>query len=122
VDKPSIEKICKINRLILRRKNTLRDVNLLDSCISSAFQSYGGTDFYATDFEKICRISYGIVKNHAFIDGNKRTSLAFLTTFLEIYDFPPLKCTLLIEPVILMTAQSLISFEDFCLMVKDLLE
>ncbi|MCL2016563.1 MAG: Fic family protein [Defluviitaleaceae bacterium] len=117
----SIEDLCDINHTILRRENTLRDETMLDSCINSAYQSYGGEDFFVTDFEKICRISYGIVKNRTFVDGNKRTALCFLAVWLNFIELD-LKNTLLVEPVILMTAQSLISFEDFCHMVRDLLE
>lgn len=47
-------------------------------------------DLYYPDFlDKITHLLYSINKNHAFIDGNKRSSLALSAYFLEIngYDY-----------------------------------
>ena len=36
------------------------------------YQSFGGKDVYPTIEEKAVNLLYLTVKNHAFIDGNKR--------------------------------------------------
>jgi prophage maintenance system killer protein len=36
-------------------------------------QSFGGTDVYPSVEEKAAHLLYFIVKNHPFVDGNKRT-------------------------------------------------
>ena len=50
-------------------RKDIRDEGLLESAIMSPFQL---DCKYKTVEEKIARISYNIIKNHPFIDGNKR--------------------------------------------------
>lgn len=51
-----------------------------NSLLDSAFSSYY---YYDTELEQICSIFRGLIKNHAFSDGNKRTASAVLTVYLE---------------------------------------
>jgi death-on-curing protein len=45
-------------------------------------------DLYYPEFEdKVCHLFYSINKNHAFNDGNKRTSIALSAYFLELNGF-----------------------------------
>lgn len=44
----------------------------LKSILGSIYQSFGGKDLYSTIEEKVANLLYMIVKNHVFIDGNKR--------------------------------------------------
>ncbi len=39
---------------------------------------------FATVEEKAARQAYGIIRNHPFIDGNKRTGLFVMLVFLEL--------------------------------------
>ena len=50
----------------------LKHPNLLCSAVSRQFTSLGGTFKWQTVFEIAATLFYGIVKNHAFHDGNKR--------------------------------------------------
>lgn len=50
----------------------IRDIGLLESALESPFQSYGGEELYPSIQAKAARLCYGLVKNHAMIDGNKR--------------------------------------------------
>ena len=50
----------------------IRDIGLLESALESPFQSYGGVELYPSIQAKAARLCYGMVKNHAMIDGNKR--------------------------------------------------
>lgn len=52
--------------------NGIRDEGLLDSALESPFQSFGGEELYPSIQAKAARLCYGLVKNHAMIDGNKR--------------------------------------------------
>ena len=45
---------------------------MLESALESPFQSYGGEELYPSIQAKAARLCYGLVKNHAMIDGNKR--------------------------------------------------
>ena len=62
----------------------LRDAELLDSALSSAFQTFGGEELYPSIEEKGARIGYSLIANHAFVDGNKRIGIYILLIFLEI--------------------------------------
>jgi len=62
----------------------LRDANLLDSALKSAFQTFGGTELYPTKEEKGAHLGFSLISNHAFVDGNKRIGMCVLLTFLEV--------------------------------------
>ena len=54
----------------------------LDSIIKNIYQSFGGVDVYPSIEEKAANFLYLIIKNHAFIDGNKRTAVIFANHLL----------------------------------------
>ena len=62
----------------------IRDLAALESAIYHAYASFEGKDLYATIEEKAARQAYGIIRNHPFIDGNKRTGLFVMLVFLEL--------------------------------------
>lgn len=47
---------------------------------------FGGKDLYYTIEEKCANMLYLTVKNHAFIDGNKRIAATIFIYFLQSYD------------------------------------
>ena len=53
------------------------------SSISTIYQSFGGVDLYPTLEDKASALLYFIVKNHSFIDGNKRIGATIFLYFLE---------------------------------------
>lgn len=53
------------------------------SSISTIYQSFGGNDLYPTLEDKASALLYFIVKNHSFIDGNKRIGATIFLYFLE---------------------------------------
>ena len=59
----------------------IRDMGLFESAIYAPFQVFGETEAYPTLQEKGARLGYGLIKNHAFIDGNKRIG-ALITQLL----------------------------------------
>lgn len=61
----------------------IRGENLLDSAVETPFQTFDGQDFYPTLIEKAARLAYGLIKNHPFIDGNKRIGAHAMLVFLE---------------------------------------
>lgn len=58
----------------------------LNSIINNIYQSFDEKDVYPTIEEKAANFLYLIVKNHAFIDGNKRIAATLFIYFLEFYD------------------------------------
>lgn len=57
--------------------------NILESCLSTPLQSFGGKDLYATFIKKISVLFYLMIKNHPFQNGNKR--IAMVTLFHTLY-------------------------------------
>ena len=58
----------------------------LKSILGSIYQSFGGEDLYPTIQEKVANLLYMIVKNHVFIDGNKRIAATIFIYALQYYD------------------------------------
>lgn len=62
----------------------LRDEGLLESALAAPFASFGSEELYPTLVQKAARLGYGLVKNHAFIDGNKRIAAHAMLVFLDV--------------------------------------
>lgn len=62
----------------------IRDKGLLDSAINSPLQSFAGEDLYPTVLEKAARLGFGLIRNHPFIDGNKRIGTHAMLVFLAV--------------------------------------
>ncbi len=58
----------------------------LNSIINNIYQSFDEKDVYQTIEEKAANFLYLIVKNHAFIDGNKRIAATLFIYFLHFYN------------------------------------
>lgn len=55
----------------------------LASALGAVMQTFGGEDLYPGLEEKAAQLLYLLVKNHAFVDGNKRIAAALFLWFLE---------------------------------------
>ena len=62
----------------------LRDECLLESAVAAPFASFGAEELYPTLRQKAARLGYGLVQNHAFVDGNKRIAAHATLTFLAL--------------------------------------
>ena len=62
----------------------IRDIGLLESALETPFQSYGGEELYPSIWAKAARLCYGLVKNHALVDGNKRIGVHAMLVFLSV--------------------------------------
>ena len=60
--------------------------NNFESIIKDIYQSFDGKDLYPSNEEKCANMLYLTVKNHAFIDGNKRIAATMFLYFLFRYD------------------------------------
>lgn len=58
----------------------------LKAIIGNIYQSFDGVDLYPTIEEKGANFFYLIIKNHSFIDGNKRIAATLFIYFLEFYN------------------------------------
>ena len=58
----------------------------LKSILSAIYQSFDGKDLYPTTEEKVANLLYMVVKNHVFIDGNKRIAATLFIYALQYYN------------------------------------
>ena len=58
----------------------------LESIIENIYQSFENKDVYPTTEEKAANFLYLVIKNHTFIDGNKRIAATLFIYFLDFYD------------------------------------
>jgi len=83
----SVEEILLIHEYELQRYGGMpgiRSIELLESSVQRPQTSYGGKELFNTPFEKAASLIHSIIKNHPFIDGNKRTAMISGTAFLKI--------------------------------------
>ena len=62
----------------------IRDERLLDSALANPLQTFAGLDLYPTCVDKAVQLCYGLIKNHPFLDGNKRIALHSMLILLSI--------------------------------------
>lgn len=58
----------------------------LESIIGNIYGTFDGQDVYPTIEEKAANFLYLIIKNHIFIDGNKRVAATLFIYFLQFYN------------------------------------
>lgn len=62
---------------------TERNRNALEGIVGNVMQAFAGADVYPSVESKAAHLLYFIVKNHPFIDGNKRTGAYSFVWFLS---------------------------------------
>lgn len=80
------EQILAIHDQIIKRfggSHDIRDLGLLESASARPQASFDGQDLYETIFEKAAALLHSLLKNHPFVDGNKRTAVASTGIFLK---------------------------------------
>ena len=56
----------------------------MDSALAAPFQSFEGHTPYPSLQQKAVRLGYGLVKDHPFVDGNKRIGAHAMLVFLAL--------------------------------------
>ncbi|HKQ69331.1 MAG TPA: type II toxin-antitoxin system death-on-curing family toxin [Polyangiaceae bacterium] len=62
----------------------IRDRRLLESALAMPEASFSGVELHSTLYEKAAAYLFHLVKNHPFVDGNKRTALAVSLVVLRL--------------------------------------
>ena len=81
------EQVIRIHSILIEQtcgSDGIRDEGLLDSALNAPFQTFDGEYIYKTIKAKAAKLGYFLVKNHPFIDGNKRIGILVMISFLEI--------------------------------------
>ena len=62
----------------------IRDEGMLDLALNNPFQSFDGKELYPSIQAKAARLCFGLVRNHAMLDGNKRLGTHVMLVFLAL--------------------------------------
>lgn len=69
------------------------DRGRLEAALAAMRQEVFGKDLYPTIFEKAAVLTRGIIADHPFIDGNKRTGMMAAIIFLNLNSYKTTKLT-----------------------------
>jgi death-on-curing protein len=86
----SLEHLLEIHAIIINETgggNGLRDLGRLESAIATQTQHVFGEELYPAAHEKAAAIIRGVIADHPFSDGNKRTGFLSGLTFLKMNGF-----------------------------------
>ena len=61
----------------------LQSAGSLESALAQPRMTFGGTNLYPTLVEKAAALGLSLIKNHPFVDGNKRTAHGSWKPFLS---------------------------------------
>lgn len=65
----------------------VRDVGALQAAAARPHATFDGGDLYPTPFAKAAAIMESIIRNHPFIDGNKRTAITTAGILLQQHGY-----------------------------------
>lgn len=83
----SFNQVQKIHTALIKETggiDGIRDTGLLDSSLQAIFQNFSGHNLYPSIADKVSQLSYSIIKNHPFLDGNKRIGVHLMLLFLQL--------------------------------------
>lgn len=83
----SKEQVLKLHTSLIKTtggSDGIRDEGMLDLALNNPFQSFGGKELYPSIQAKAARLCFGLVRNHAMLDGNKRLGTHVMLVFLAL--------------------------------------
>jgi len=83
----SFAEVLEIHRDQIERyggKTGIRDLGLLQSALAMPAAGFGGRYLHGDLFEMAAAYLFHIVRNHPFVDGNKRTGAVAALVFLSL--------------------------------------
>jgi len=83
----TLDDVLQIHELMISRfggSHGMRDQTLLESALQQPQSGFGGRYLHNDIYEMAAAYIYHIIKNHPFIDGNKRTGIFSTINFLEL--------------------------------------
>lgn len=97
----------------------IRDEQLLESAINAPFQTFDNIEVFPSIQQKAARLGYGLIKNHAFVDGNKRIGTHAMLVFLALNKIELEYTQSELSDTILKIASDEHSFEDLLKWILD---
>ncbi|HLO88275.1 MAG TPA: type II toxin-antitoxin system death-on-curing family toxin [Nostocaceae cyanobacterium] len=113
--------VIELHRLIIDKSGGtlgIRDLGLLESAVAQPQMTFGGEDLYPGITDKAAALGFSLIKNHPFIDGNKRIGHAAMESFLVLNGLEIVASVDEQESVILQLAASQLEREEFTAWLK----
>jgi death-on-curing protein len=111
----SLAEVVELHRIIIEQtggSSGLHDMGALESAMAQPRMTFGGNDLYPSLVEKAAALCFSLVKNHPFVDGNKRVGHAAMETFLVLNGFEIDASTDEQEQILLSLAAGQLNRED----------
>jgi prophage maintenance system killer protein len=104
------ENICNIYRLLYSHGYVsfpLEEcaIDKIDSLVSSINSAYFGQAIYKSNEEKAVAYLYFIIKNHVFVDGNKRTASLAFSILCDLNDLVPKYADFTLDEIVVLLEQ-----------------
>jgi death-on-curing protein len=83
----TVDQVVRLHETILKETGGLRgirDHGAVESAVARPFSSFGGFEPYESKFAKAAALIHSLIKNHPFVDGNKRTGITAGVLFLWV--------------------------------------
>lgn len=100
-------------------RDGLRDEGLLESALNAPFQRFGETEPFPSLQQKAARLGFGLIRNHAFVDGNKRIGAHAMLVFLALNGVELSYTQKELSDMVLDTAAGEATFEDMVRWILD---
>ena len=97
----------------------VRDMGLLESALAMPQASFGGNFLHPDIYHMASAYMFHIIKNHPFLDGNKRTGTAVALSFLKVNGVNLSVETEVLVDVAIKIASSQLSKEDLALFFRE---
>jgi death-on-curing protein len=86
----SLAEVVDLHRRLLQLAggaSGIRDLGALESAVAQPKATFEGVDLHSTLVEKAAAMGFALVRNHPFVDANKRVGHAAMETFLALNGF-----------------------------------
>ncbi|MBK8550175.1 MAG: type II toxin-antitoxin system death-on-curing family toxin [Ignavibacteria bacterium] len=81
----NLKEVLEIHEVLIERfggSKGLRDKGLLASSLNRMYQTFDNAELYPTIIDKATALIESIIKNHPFVDGNKRVGYTLMRLLL----------------------------------------
>jgi death on curing protein len=86
----SLEEVLQLYHCIIEQSGGsagVSNMGAVESALAQPQMTFGGEELYPTIVEKASSLGFSLIKNHPFIDGNKRIGHAAMEVFLLLNGF-----------------------------------
>lgn len=81
------DQVMKLHRVLIETSggsSGIRDEGILDAALKAPLQTFDKCELFPSIIDKAAHLTFGIIKNHPFIDGNKRIATHVMLIFLAL--------------------------------------